>query len=426
MRQLVEVRVERIGADGDGIAELPDGVPLYLAGTLPGETVRAQPLKKRGEGWAGQVEAMIAASPERADPPCPHFGTCGGCTLQHWQEVPYRAWKAGLLEAALRRAGYAAATAPLVPTPPGARRRMDFALRRQGMSVLVGLHAARAAEVVDLSACPVLHPDLFALVAPLRAALRGLRLLRLEGSAVVNLLESGADLLLRTDAEPNTADRTHLAGFAQAQGLCRISWARGNATPETLCLLRPPVTTMSGVAVRPPPGAFLQANRAGEAAIIAAVLAGLPEKLPARARVAELYAGCGTLTFALASRARVAAYEGDADLVGALRSAANAQGLPGRISVEQRDLARRPVTAAELAGSAAVVLDPPYGGAAAQIAQIAAARPKRVVYVSCNPAALARDAALLRVAGYTVSAAVPVDQFLWSARLESVVTFSVP
>ncbi len=420
----MEVRVERIGADGDGIAEMPDGVPLYLAATLPGETVRTQPLRKRGEGWAGQVEAVLAASPERADPPCPHFGTCGGCTLQHWQEAPYRAWKAGLLEAALRRAGTAAAIASLVPTPPGARRRMDFALRRQGTLVVVGLHAARAAEVVDLSACPVLHPELFALVAPLRAALRGLRLLRREGSAVVNLLESGADLLLRTDAEPDTADRTHLAAFSQAYGLCRISWARGTATPETLCLLRPPVTTLSGVAVRPPPGAFLQANHAGEAAIVAAVLAGLPEKLPARARVAELYAGCGTLTFALASRARVAAYEGDADSVTALRSAANAQGVPGRISVEQRDLARRPVTAADLAGFAAVVLDPPYGGAAAQIAQVAAARPKRVVYVSCNPVALARDAALLREAGYTVVSAVPIDQFLWSARLESVVVFS--
>ena len=140
--------------------------------------------------------------------------------------------------------------------------------------------------------------------------------------------------------------------------------------------------------------------------------------------MAELYAGCGTLSFALAARVRVTAYEGDADLVAALRAATNAQGLAGRITVEQRDLTRRPVTATELAGCAAVVLDPPYGGAAAQMAQLAAARPKRVVYVSCNPAALARDAAVLRGAGYMIAAAVPIDQFLWSARLESVVVFS--
>jgi len=419
-----EVGVARIGADGDGIAELPDGGALYLAGTLPGEIVRARVEKKRGEGWAASVEAIITASPERIGAACPHFGACGGCTLQHWQTEPYRAWKAGLLEAALRRAGFSVPIAPLVGTPPGARRRLDMAMRRQGPAVVVGLHAPRAAEVVDLTSCPVLHPALFALVAPLRAALRGLALLKREGSVVANLLESGPDLLLRSDAEATTADRTRLTAFAHAHGVCRISWARGEGPSETLCLLRPPVAMLSGVAVRPPPGAFLQASEVGEAAIVAAVLAGLPEKLPARARVAELFAGCGTLSFALAARVRVAAYEGDADLVAALRAAANAQGLAGRVATEQRDLARRPVMATELKGFAAAVLDPPYGGAAEQIAQIAAARLKRVIYVSCNPAALTRDAAMLRGAGYSVVSAVPIDQFLWSARLESVVVFA--
>jgi len=420
-----EVRIARIGADGDGIGTLPDGTSVYLAGTLPGETVLAQPGGKRGEGRAATVAATIAASPERVAPACPHFGSCGGCTLQHWADAPYRAWKAGLLAAALWRAGFSPAIAPLVATPPGARRRLDMAMRRQGTSVIVGLHAGRAAEVVDLTACPVLHPALFALVAPLRAALRGLKLLKRQGSVVANLLETGTDLLLRSDAEPNTADRTRLTAFAGAHGICRISWARGEGPAETLCLLRPPVASLSGVAVRPPPGAFLQASATGEAAIVAAMLAGLPEKLPARARVVELFSGCGTLSFALASRVRVAAFEGDADLVTALRAAANAQGLAGRITVEQRDLARRPVMAVELSTAAAVVLDPPYGGAAGQIAQVAAARPQRVIYVSCNPAALTRDAAVLHNAGYTVATAVPIDQFLWSARLESVVVFAV-
>ena len=418
-----ECRIARIGADGDGIAALPDGAPLYLAGTLPGEVVRAMPVARRGEGWAGAVEAVTAPSPERRDPPCPHFGACGGCALQHWQDAPYRAWKAGLLEAALCRAGYAATLAPLVATPPGERRRMDFALRRQGGAVLVGLHAARASGVVDIASCPVLHPGLVSLVAPLRGVLRGLRLLRREGSAVANLLDNGVDLLLRSDAAPDTADRVALAAFATTQNLCRISWAQGEAAPETLCLLRRPVVTLSGVAVQPPPGGFLQASAAGAAAIVAAGLDGLPPDLPARARVVELYAGCGTLSFALAGRARVAAFEGDAASVAALRAAAHGQGLAGRITVTQRDLARRPVSTGELQGAAAVVLDPPYGGAAAQMGPIAAARPERVVYVSCNPAALARDAAVLRAAGYAVAGSVAIDQFLWSARLESVVVF---
>ncbi len=143
-----------------------------------------------------------------------------------------------------------------------------------------------------------------------------------------------------------------------------------------------------------------------------------------RSRIVELYAGCGTITFALAARGRVAAFEGDAAAIAALRRAANQAGLAGRISAEQRDLARQPLTARELAGVSAIVLDPPHAGAAAQMPAIAAAKPARVIYVSCNPAALVRDARTLCEAGYDLLAATPVDQFLWSARLESVVVFN--
>jgi 23S rRNA (uracil1939-C5)-methyltransferase len=178
--------------------------------------------------------------------------------------------------------------------------------------------------------------------------------------------------------------------------------------------------SFAGVAMAPPPGAFLQASASGERAIVAAVLAALP----AKGRIAELYAGCGTLTFALSNRARVAAWEGDAASASALRAAANRAGLAGRIEVVQRDLARQPLQARELSGFAAVVLDPPLAGAAAQTAQIAAARPPVVIYVSCNPATLSRDARLLRQANYHLKAATPIDQFLWSARLESVCVFT--
>jgi len=154
------------------------------------------------------------------------------------------------------------------------------------------------------------------------------------------------------------------------------------------------------------------------------VLAGLPETLPARARITELYAGCGTLTFALARRAKVQAWDGDPAALAALVAAARQAGLAGRIEARPRDLARQPLGAAELAGSAAVVLDPPHAGAAAQMAGIAAARVPRVLYVSCNPAALSRDARPLAAAGYRAARVTLIDQFLWSARVESVSVFS--
>jgi 23S rRNA (uracil1939-C5)-methyltransferase len=355
------------------------------------------------------------------DPPCPHFGDCGGCVLQHWHDEAYIAWKTEQLGTALRRAGFAdAALAAPARTAPGERRRMDFAARRAGGRIVLGLHRQRSEEVADLTECHVLHPALTALIAPMRVLVARLRALRREGSIIANLLDSGPDVLLRTDAVLELADRVALTEFARTHRLPRIAWAQGNDEPEPVAVLRPPTTSLSGISVTPPPGAFLQASASGEAAIIAAVL----DALPAKGRVAELFAGCGTITFALAQRARVTAWEGDPASVSALRAAANHGGLSGRIAVTQRDLARQPLQAKELAGFTAVVLDPPFAGAAHQMAQVAAAAVPIVIYVNCNPATLSRDARLLSQGGYHLKSALPIDQFLWSARLESVAVFA--
>jgi len=344
--------------------------------------------------------------------------------LQHWREDAYLAWKSELLRGALLRAGFAdPPIAPIARTRPGSRRRMDLAVRRAGGRLLVGLHRLRGAEVVDLQTCLVLHPALLGLIEPMRRLLGGLSGLYREGSLVVNLLDAGADLLVVTDGELSLQDRAGLTDFARAHGLPRVSWARRDASPEPVCVLRLATTSLSGVMIAPAPGAFLQASADGEEAIVSVVLAGLPDKLPPRARIADLYAGNGTLTFALARRARVRAWELDGAAVATLRYATNASGQAGRIEVGQRDLGRQPVSSAELAPFVAVVLDPPHAGAAAQVVAIAAARVPRVVYVSCNPATLARDARVLGAAGYRALAATPIDQFLWSARLESVVVF---
>ncbi len=416
-----EVRIDRIGADGDGIAVHADGTKLYIAGTLPGELVKARTTALRGEGWAAEPITILEPSPERVSPPCPHFGACGGCALQHWRDDAYAAWKSSLLRTALVRAGFPdVPVAPVSQSRPGSRRRVDLAARRAAGAVQVGLHRRRSADIVDLQACIVLEPSLAELIAPLRLALAPLTALRRNGSAILNLLENGADLLLRTDGELTTSDRTSLTRFADAYGLARISWARGKDMPEPVCLLRPPVISLSGVSVFPPPGAFLQATPEGQAAIVAAVLASLPQSLPARARIVELFAGCGTLTFPLSERAHVIAYEGDDPAVASLRRAAAGR----RITAIPRDLAGQPLSAEELGGASAVVLDPPYIGAAPQMVALAACGVPRIIYVSCNPATLSRDARYLRDADYQILAATPIDQFRWSAQLESVVAFA--
>ena len=401
---------------------MPSGERVYVPFTLPGELCDVRPTGKRGEGFAATADVVLQASADRVEPPCLHFGACGGCALQHYAPAEYLAWKANLLTAALRRAGFAPEPAAIVSTPPYERRRMDLAIRRD-LGITLGLHAARDSSVIDLTECHVMHPDLFRLLAPLRVLLRGLNALGREGAAIVNLLESGPDMLLRTDRPLSVVDRTRLAAFATEHRMPRVMWAQNTGLPEIAALLRPAITNFSGTSVSPPPGGFLQASAPGEAAIIAAVLDALPARPTAKSRVLELYAGSGTLTFAIGRHMRVHAVEGDTLAAAALKAAADASGQTGRVTVEKRDLARQPFSAKEIDAFALVVLDPPHGGAETQTAQIAASKCRRVVYVSCNPGALGRDAAILRLAGFRLHSTVPVDQFLWSARLESVSVF---
>ena len=329
-----QVRIDRIGADGDGVSSLPDATPIYVPFTLPGEWVTAEPRRPRGEGWLAHPAAIDQASAARTEPPCAYFGRCGGCALQHWRDQDYVEWKRGLLIAALRRGGFACAESlPLIRSRPHERRRLDFAVRRDPGQILLGLHRTGSAEVIDLTHCTVLHPVLTGLLAPLRTLLQAMQGVRRQASVVINLLSAGPDVLLRTDAELSLADRNGLIGFARAHAVPRVSWTLGQTQPEAICAFRPAVTMLSGIEVRPPPGVFLQTTAEAEQAIIHAVLSGLPARMTGRSRIVELFAGCGTLTFALAKRARVAAWEGDGASVAARKEAVNRAGSTQRSAI---------------------------------------------------------------------------------------------
>ncbi len=421
--QTIEAIVAALGAEGDGVLR-GGGATWFAPYVLPGERVRLRP----GIRPAAVLEAVLEASADRVVPPCGLFGRCGGCRLQHASPASMAAFKQGLVRDALSQAGFTLPdTVGFSGAAPGSRRRMDLALRRTPFGLLVGLHRRPGAEadaVIDLTECHVLEPRLFALIGTLRPVLLRLGCLRGNGSLIVNLLDSGPDLLLATDVAPDSADRSRLAVFAREARIPRIAWRPlkgGNLDVEVVCSTAPVHHRLSGVAIRPPPAAFLQATRDGEAAIVAAVLAGLPP-MPRRARIVELFAGCGTLSFALAGRAKLLAVEGQKDAVACLREAA-----PGlRLEALHRDLVRQPLLVGELGGAAAIVLDPPFNGAGPQMGEIAASAVARVILVSCNPKALRQDAGLLRAAGYRLDRLSVIDQFLWSSGVESVAVFVKP
>ncbi len=419
----VEVTIEGIGGRGDGVATF-EGKPVFVPQTVPGDRLRVRLTSDKGGGWRGEPVELLAEGPERQEPPCGHFGPCGACQLQQLDDARYAEWKRGLLLDALARQQLEAAeVAPLQRVPPQSRRRANLAAVRQGGRIRLGFHERMSRRVVDLQECHVLHPALFALLAPLRTLFAGLLRDGQTAEVTACLTETGADLLLQLPQAPDLAGREAATAFAEAQDLARLSARVADAPQaEPLCLRRPPVLTCGGVAVSPPPGGFVQPTAEGEAALVEAVLAALPE---APGRIADLFSGCGSFSFPLAARARsLLAVEGDEAALAALWSAARHAGLAGPVDIAARDLARRPLRPEELAGFDAVVFDPPRAGAREQAQHLAASEVPRVVAVSCNPVSFARDARLLVEGGYRLERILPLDQFPWTAHLELVAAFS--
>jgi len=412
MEQTLELTIRRLGAGGDGIA---DG-PVFVAGALPGERVRAI---AAGKDRTRAVE-ILAPSPDRVTPPCKWFGTCGGCSVQHLAEPAYAAWKVGLLTAALAARGLDVTPAPLLRVAHATRRRAEFGALRTPSGVAMGFHAEGSDALVDIDACLLLVPELAKLLPALRAFLGTYLRSDERADLHVTAADNGIDLLV-TGRNPDTRKRAEFANFAAANGIVRVAWRRERGdTPEIVALHEAPRVTFAHVAVAFPPGAFLQASRAAELVLSAEVAASVGRAK----RTVDLYAGLGTFTFPLTGR--VHAVEGDKAAIAALESAARGAFRAGRTTAEARDLERRPLLPEELADYDAAIFDPPREGAAEQAAHLARSDVPVVVAVSCNPATFARDARTLVDGGYTLTRVVPVDQFVWTGHLELVAVFAKP
>ncbi|MGB8274276.1 MAG: class I SAM-dependent RNA methyltransferase, partial [Alphaproteobacteria bacterium] len=365
---------------------------------------------------------VLRPAPSRREPACPHFGTCGGCALQHMADDAYSEWKRGLVIAALAQRGFRdAEVGALSRVGPGTRRRASLKAMRLAGGPVLGFYARGSQRVVDVARCPVLVPGLESLIAPLRALLGSLLGPSEKAEIELSWTDTGADVAISAGREPTLADRGRLAEFAMSRDLARLCWQGGRNRPiEPVVERRKPEIAFGGAAVQLPPGAFLQPSAEGEARLIAWV----SEAAAGAARIADLYSGCGTFALPLAKSARVHAVEGDSAMADALRQAAGRAGLSGRLTVECRDLERRPLIARELSDFDAVVFDPPRPGAKAQAAEIAKSDVLTVVAVSCNPATFARDARTLADRGFRLGRVMPLDQFLWSPHVELVAAFS--
>jgi 23S rRNA (uracil1939-C5)-methyltransferase len=407
---LHELLIERVGAQGDGVA-----AGVFVAGALPGERVRASVAGERGE-----LVEVLAASAERALPPCPHFGECGGCALQHWAAAPMLAWKGEQIRLALGREGIETEIGAPFAAPPGSRRRLALHARAgRGGKAQIGFKARGSWRLAPIEVCLVADPRLVAAFEPLRRL--AAPLFEHPKSAPilhVTLTATGLDIEI-SGVERRAGGLSADARSRIAEAAAAADFARVTLDGDMVYQARAPVVRIGRAAVALPPGAFLQAVAEAEAAMGAFVA----EALAGARAVADLYCGVGAFALRLAETTPVTALDISEAAVRALAAGqATAPGLKP-IAVEARDLVRRPLLAQDLRRIDAVVIDPPRAGGAAQHREIAASAVARVAGVSCNPATFARDAKILTEAGFTLKRVMPVDQFLWSPHIELVGVF---
>jgi 23S rRNA (uracil1939-C5)-methyltransferase len=412
---LVELTIESLGARGDGIAHDGDGV-LYIPYGAPGDQIEATITGRRGDARLARLNRVLRPGPDRTNPPCPHFGACGGCALQHLKMDAYVRWKLDILRQAMTHRGLDDGTIQnLITVPVASRRRARFAALRTRNGIHLGFNAPGSHTIINLNSCHILRPAIVGLLDDLRALLFDLLDVGRRADVQVTETETGLDLWLVADLPHQASVDMRLAEFAQHADLARLS---SGTRPDVALQRRVPRVTLTGVAVTPPPDGFLQASLAGEQALVQLVSGGVGQA----DKVADLFAGVGTFSFALAGGAEVLAVEGAADQAQALIAARNAA-RRSKIEAQERDLERRPMTAEELAPFGAVIFDPPRAGAKRQAAALAGSDVPLVVAVSCNPATFSRDALTLVQGGYRLLSVTPVDQFPWSRHLELVACF---
>jgi 23S rRNA (uracil1939-C5)-methyltransferase len=389
--------IVRIAARGDGVTANGRHVPF----AAPGDVLLD--------------DGTVEPGPGRQSPPCRHFPTCGGCQLQHLTDTAYAEYCTSRVAGALAQHGLEADIRAPHLSPPNTRRRASLRALKAGGGVLIGFNEAGSNRIIDMVECHVLHPQLLALLQPLRRLLTTILPQKRTAEVQLTFADQGPDVALKGVEVIGLEAVETLTAFSESNRLARLSIDEGYG-PEPRYEPQPVTVTLGGTAVPLPIGSFLQATEDGEAALVGVVR----EATAGSSRIADLFAGLGT--FALSLDGQITAAEASRDAVLSLKSAAARSGRA--LSAEHRDLYRRPYDSNELAAFDAVVLDPPRAGAHEQVRQLAASSVAKIAYVSCNPATFARDAETLVKGGYKLDWVQPVGQFRWSTHVELAAAFS--
>jgi 23S rRNA (uracil1939-C5)-methyltransferase len=428
-----EADIVDLAHDGRGVARI-DGKAVFVDGALPGERVRLRVFKRRRQlDEAGLVDVLIA-SPDRVVPACAHFGVCGGCSLQHLSAAAQLAAKERQLLDNLERIGRVRPERLLAPLRGPAwayRRRARLGVKyvhKKGR-VLAGFREREKPYLADLQRCEVLQEPLATLPKDLAALVETLAIREKIPQVEVSAGDAATALVFRVLEAPGPEDTEKIAAFGARQDLQIFLQTGGLDTVQPLRPDYPPLTyAVDGgrVAIEFGPVDFIQINREINASMVAAALELLVPMVSDTAL--DLFCGLGNFTLPLARRtARVVGVEGDAALVAKAARNAVRNGLGNAAFF--KDNLFEPTQFGAWANERydLVLLDPPRAGAAALLARMAHWRPRRLVYISCHPGSLARDAEnLVYTLGFKLTCAGVMDMFPQTTHVESIAVFEGP
>jgi 23S rRNA (uracil1939-C5)-methyltransferase len=428
----VAVHIESLDQEGRGVARV-DGKVTFVDGALPGESVEVRTWRRKRSLDLASATRILHASSQRVAPPCPHFERCGGCSLQHLDERAQVAIKQRTLEDSLVRLGGVRAEEILPPIHGpawGYRLRGRLAVRHVAKKggALVGFHERRTHLVVEMDSCAVLPARISALILPLRELLGAMQLAARIPQVEFAAGEAADALVLRVLDPVGEHDLALLRAFAERHALDIYLQPDGpdSVYPLQPELLRPLFYRLPDfdLTLHFRPGDFTQVNRAVNEVLVRRAV-GLLDPRPGQ-RLADLFCGLGNFTLALARRgAQVVGVEGCAELVARAEENAQGNGLGQRARFRVADLFEVPQRVlAELGPLDGMLVDPPRHGAHRLVQALGEGAPRRVVYVSCNPATLARDAGVLvREKGYRLRVAGVVNMFPHTSHVESLALF---
>ena len=420
------VDIGGLDAEGRGVAREPDGKVLFVEGALPGERAVVQIMTGGGRFDLGRVSRLLVESPGRRAPRCPHFGICGGCATQHADLATQMAAKQDWLLQNLARIGKVEPerVLPMVSGEEwGYRHRARLSVRRvDKKGVMVGFRERRSTYVADMHQCPVLPERISALIDPLRALIERLSVHSRLPQVEVAVGDNAAALVLRHLLPLTGDDHAHLRAFAREHDIHLWLQPGGPGSAQPFEPARSELyyeLPDYGVRLHFRPTDFTQVNHAVNRVLVARALE-LLDPQPGE-RIADLFCGLGNFSLPLARRgAQVIGFEGSDELVARARSNAAANGLVAQF--EQMDLFTPNLAA--FGRFDKLLVDPPRQGAIEIVKALAAPLPQRIVYVSCDPATLARDAGVLaHTKGYRLVAAGVVNMFPHTAHVESLVLF---